>query len=493
MSIKKELTSGILITFISKYSNVLIQLIMGIILARLLSPSEFGVVAIITIFTNFFYLLTSAGINTAVIQTKDLDDESNSIIFNYTIIIGLILGLGFYYSSFLIAKFYENLVYIDFGKILIISIFFYSISCVPLAIIAKRRDFKKIAFIEISSNLISGIIGVILAYAGFSVYALIAKITIKAIVQFLMSFYYSKINIIPKINFEPLQKIYVYAGYDFAFKFLNYFTRNSDNLLIGKFLGPVSLGYYDKSYRFMLYPIQMLTHVITPVLHPILSDYQNDKRIIYTTYSKVVGILAIMGVPISIILFFSSNEVIIVLFGNQWVKSVPVFQILSLSIWIQMILSSSGSIFRSSGRTDLLFYSGVLSSITTVSGILIGVLFFKNLEALAVILVMAFTINFLQAYWIMYHYIFEKRMLELFQILLKPLIVGTVMIFSFLVFNINIEIMLMSLLYKFMLGGIAFIVTAVGIKEPITLRVFKEIKSLIINKIKKTKKHNGGK
>src|SRR5699024_11938811 len=151
------------------------------------------------------------------------------------------------------------------------------------------------------------------------------------------------------------------------------FSRNIYTILIGNFIGSGALGFYDRAYKLMLYPVQNLTHVITPVLHPVLSDYQNRTEVIYQAYEKLIKILSFLGVPISVFLFFAADEIIIILYGNQWVGSIPTFKILSISIMIQIVISSSGSIFQSTRRTELLFISGVLSTIFTIAGISAGV------------------------------------------------------------------------------------------------------------------------
>ena len=130
------------------------------------------------------------------------------------------------------------------------------------------------------------------------------------------------------------------------FNFINYFSRNADNILIGKFFSSSALGYYDKSYRLMMVPVQNLTHVITPVLMPVLSKFQDDKRMVVDAYSKVTKLLATIGFPLSVFLYFSASEIIYILYGAQWEQSIPIFKLLALTVGIQVVLSSTGSIFK---------------------------------------------------------------------------------------------------------------------------------------------------
>jgi PST family polysaccharide transporter len=188
---------------------------------------------------------------------------------------------------------------------------------------------------------------------------------------------------------------------------VNYFSRNLDNLLIGKFLGSAALGYYDKSYKLMLYPVQNLTHVITPVLHPILSVHQEDSDFIYQKYIGVVKILSLLGVFITAFSFYASEEIILILYGSQWKDSITSFRFLSLSIWAQMITSSTGSIFQSLGKTKYLFITGTISAVIIVSSIIIGILF-KDLNTVALCVAIAYNINMFTSFFILIRKGFRK-------------------------------------------------------------------------------------
>ena len=180
-----------------------------------------------------------------------------------------------------------------------------------------------------------------------------------------------------------LRKIFSYSAYQFLFNVINYFSRNLDKLLIGKHMSMSDLGYYEKSYRLMMLPLQNITQVITPVMHPIFSDFQDDKAKLASSYERIVRILSFIGLPMSVLLFFTAQEVTLIIFGNQWLPSVPVFRILSLSVGVQIILSSSGSIFQAAGDTRSLFICGVFSSTLNVAGMLIGIFYFGTLTAVA--------------------------------------------------------------------------------------------------------------
>jgi O-antigen/teichoic acid export membrane protein len=486
MSLKEELKVGIVINFIARYSNIVIQIFIGAILARLLSPEEFGVVAIIMVFITFFNLLADMGMGPAIIQNKSLTSKDNSTIFNFTIILGLFLSIFFYLFSYFLSNFYSNDEYITISKYLSLSVLFYSINIVPQAILKKDRRFKTLGLIQIIINLIIGIVTIYLAYLGFSYYSLIWQAILRSFILFILFFSYSGLKFKLVFSIAPIKSIFSFSFYQFLFNFINYFSRNLDNILIGKYLGTSALGYYDKAYKLMLYPVQNLTHVITPVLHPVLSNYQNDKDTIYYAYKKVVNILAILGVPISVFLFFAADEIILILYGSEWVDSIPAFKILAISIIIQIILSSSGSIFQATGRADLLFLSGALSAILNIAGISIGIFYKGSIEWVSIGITIAFSINFMQCYWIMYKYVFNRSFFEFFKILKNPLIIGIIMTIGFLVVKISVNNIFLSFIFKVFLGVVLFLIGAKLLNDPLVEHFINIIKTkLNINNRKK--------
>lgn len=446
-TVAKELKNGVIIIFITKYINIILQLGLGAILARLLTPAEYGIVAVVTVFITFFSLLSELGIGSAIIQKKEILEQDKSILLNVTIILGILLGLIFYYFSYFIANFYKNNIYISIGKLLSLLILLNTMLIVPQNILRREKRFKELGLIQIIAVFTSGIVAIYLAYNGWSYYSIIIQSIIAAFFQNIFSFYKTKINLIFKLNLNILKEIWKYSLYQFLFNFINYFSRNLDNILIGRYIGNSALGYYDKAYRLMLYPIGILTGTISSAIHPVLAKYQDDYDIIFSSYMKIVKMLSIIGFPLSVYLYFSSYEIINILYGSGWNETVPIFKILSLSVFIQLILSSSGSIFQATGKTNYLFYSGLLSAIVMVLAITLGILS-KDLEKIAYFLVIAFFINFIQAYYLMMKKVFKKPIKEFLKSLKSGVIIGSL---SLAVYLICIKFLNFSLVYNFIL------------------------------------------
>jgi len=419
---------GIFYTAISKYSGILITIGITAILARLLTPAEFGIVALVTVFIGFFNLLGNLGIGPAIVQTRDLTNNDIKSIFAFSGLMAFVLALIFFSSGGVISRFYDEPELIPVVRLLAISVFFNVLSIVPRALNKKELKFKEMGMVTVGVQALAGGLAIGMAFNGFSYYAIVFQNILTGLLLFGAFYYLYPVAINFKIRKEPLRRIAAFSSYQFAFNFINYFSRNLDNILIGKYLGNASLGFYNKSYTLMQLPVANLTHVITPVLHPVLARHQNDRKTIYTAYKKVVKILAGLGFPVSVFLYYSAPELILIMFGPQWDMSVPVFEILAFSVGIQVCLSSTGSIFQATNRTDLLFFSGALSAVFMVSGISYGVFIGESLEAVGYGLVVAFITSFFQGFYLLINRALGESFLFFLKIFILPLISSLILI-----------------------------------------------------------------
>ena len=392
-NISSKLRSGAIISFAARYADLFIQLGITALLSRLLSPSEFGVIAVVMVLVVFFAIFSEAGLGVAVVQEGNLSRDDISTLFNLSLLLGASLGLLFFFSGGVIASFYSNPVYKGIARWLSMTLFFSTLNIVPQALLRKRQRFALHGVLQITASALSGILAVIFALKGKSYYSLVYKSVFSSVLFFFLCAFAAKLPVSRVFLTGTVKRVASFSLFQFLFNFINYFSRNLDKLLVGRYLGMAPLGYYEKSYRLMMLPLQSFTFALSPILHPILAEYRDTPDAIYHAYLRISRLMAFVGFPLSVFLAYSSREIILIIFGQQWLESVPVFQILSFSVGIQMVLSLSGSIFQSAGRTDLLFVSGFLSAILMVSGTMLGIVY-HSLNILAWGLVAAFSINF---------------------------------------------------------------------------------------------------
>jgi len=469
ISIKK----AALVNAASKYLVILFGIIFNAILARIVTPNEFGVVAVMTVFTNFFGVFADMGIGTAVVQDKGLSEHDINHIFSFTLYIGMLLSIAFMGLSILISCFYKNNIYTPLGSMLCVSILFSAFNMVPNALLLKEKKFVSISIRTVLACITSSIIAIVLANSGWGCYALVMQSILNNGVIFAWNYMSTRLKFIPQIDFSSIDKIKRYSGFQFLFSCVNYFSRNLDNLLVSKYMGESILGYYDKAYKLTLYPTNNLTHVITPVLHPILSDHQTNQKYIYDKYIEILKLLSLMGIFIMPVCFFCRTEIILLIFGDQWVESISCFGYLALSIWAQMLASSSGSIFQSLGNTKLLFVQGIITSGLTVLCILFGVIS-GDILFLSKLVALAYNINFLIVFYILISKGFKYRFLLFLKHFYKDGIILLCMMAEGFAMKYFLNLDSMTVYARFVIKGILFLTLYC-----IFLRLFNQHKLLL--------------
>jgi len=428
--IKKQITSGVFYTAIAKYAGIIFSIIITGVLSRLLTPEDFGTIVPVTVLVSFFSILGDIGIGPAIIQNNEFTKDDHSSVFSFTVMMASILAIVFFSCSWLIASIYESDVFILLCQLLSCALFFYVINVVPNALLYRAKKFRFLAVRTLVVQLIAGTIAIVSAFMGVGLYALVIQSITSSILLFILSYRENPLKLrIRTINWQPLKKIRSFSTFQFLFNILNYFSVNLDKLIINKYLGTSQLGYYDKSYKLMQMPLQNIPYIITPVMHPIFSSMQNDLEKMRVYYSKVIRLLGFIGFPLSILLFFAGKDIIFILFGTQWEPSVPVFKLLALSVGFQIILSTSGSIFQSAGKTHLLFLCGLLSTATIVIAILTGIFFFQNLEAVGALLSCAYITNFFVAFSIMFCVLFRCGLVPFLKQIVSPIFLSVMLAF----------------------------------------------------------------
>lgn len=438
-TIKEEMVKGVMWSAVGKYSGVIVQLIITAVLARLITPEEFGVVAIATVLIAFLTIFSDLGLGAAIIQRQDFGKKEYDSIYAFSIYLGIFLSLVLFFSSPLIAAFYDSLPLKIICQLLSITLFFGSINMVPNAIISKQKRFKFIAQRTLFFQIISGILAIVAAFCGWGCYALLIPPILSSIGCFIVNYRQYPLHFNMALDLSPVRSVFSYSSFLLIFNVMNYFTRNLDKLIIGRFFSMQSLGYYDKSYHLMMLPLQQITHVITPVMHPVLTTLQNNYPQMARDYAKILKLLATIGFPLGVFLYFSATNLITIVYGAQWLPAVPVFKILTLSVPFQMLIATTGGIFQASGRTDWLFYAGGFHSCITIFGFLIAAFIFDSIKAMAWAFVITMNLQTILAIWIIYKLVLKQTLKPVSSYMLVPIVSGVVIALSLYALDIFVE------------------------------------------------------
>lgn len=406
---KVDLYRSILRSMVSRYAVYGVNLLSMMMLARIFTPQDYGTVAAIMVFFVFFQLMAEAGLGPAIINIDRLTEVDRNGLFGVTVLAGIVFAILFAALAPAFLLFYALPRVDEVVPYIAISLFFFAASIVPNALLLRDRAFYRIASASLVAELVSTSAAIGLSFLINPLHALAAKGSFSAASLFLVTWSFSgKTEFgrpIPGKKFSAIKPLLGFSAYQFGFNFINFFSRNLDNLLIGRYMGVTALGIYDKSYQLMKYPLMLLTFAMTPAIQPVIRKYAGDREKVEEIHRHFTFRLSLVGASAGLAIFLLADWIIFIALGNQWMEVVPIIRILAIAIPVQVVLSTSGSFFQAMNRPDLLFLSGALSAAVMITAIVIGVVA-RNIELLCWCLVGAFHINFVQAYYFLYKKVF---------------------------------------------------------------------------------------
>lgn len=372
MTLTKRTIKNVGWSGVSQAIRLLGQFAITAILARLLTPKDFGLIAMVVVFTNFVTVFRDFGLAAALIQREEPTEEHLSSMFWLNILTGLILALVLSALAPTIANFYHEDKLVLIIIVLASTFFTSSFGIVQNALFMKELNYKSIAIIWTLAVIISGAVAVILAYNGFGVWSLVYQQVVSSIFLGFLPWAFCKWK--PKFLFR-WRKIKELLGYGLhltGFNLVNYFSRNLDNLLIGKFLSSTSLGFYNFAYQLMTFPLNSISSTIGQVMFPSLSIIKNDKEKVRNAYLKATSYIAVVTFPLMLGLLAIAPQFIRVIFGAQWERSIFLVQILAIIGLIQSISTTVGWIFQSQGRTKIMFWWGIITTVILAGAFVLG-------------------------------------------------------------------------------------------------------------------------
>ncbi|NEO43868.1 MAG: MOP flippase family protein [Moorea sp. SIO4A3] len=377
MSLKQQAVSGVKWSTVSQVGRQVMQFVTAAILARLLSPSDFGLVGMATIVIGFIGLFKDLGTSAAVIHRKNVSNSLLSSIFWVNVIFGILSTLILFLLSPLVASFYQEPRLTSILKVLSLTFCISGISILQKAILERNLAFNALAKIEISAILSGSVVGIGAALLGFGVWSLVYQtLTLVTVTTALLLIFTPwKPELILRLS--ELKEVSTYSLNLTGFSIFNYFVRNVDYLLVGRFLGSQALGYYTLAYRLMLYPLQNISHVIARVMFPVFSKIQDDNAKFRNAYLKVISSIALVSFPIMGGIWVLAEPFILALFGSQWQPVILLLMILAPVGMIQSLETTIGTIYQAKGRTDWLlrweFGYGIGITITFLIGLQWGI------------------------------------------------------------------------------------------------------------------------
>jgi PST family polysaccharide transporter len=355
------------------FFQYLLRVISAAILARLLTPTDYGVFGMAAVVIAFMHTFADAGLGLATVQRKDLSETQVHNLFWFNFAAGLLLSLGCVLAAPHVSLFFRNEELLALLPVLGVGFLMTGVAVQPAALMRRQLQIRSLAIIELSSEVIGYATAVGMALTGFGFWALaghsLASSGARTLLLLLNTGYRPKL---PAPDLGTLNLIQ-FGGYLGAFSVVNYFARNLDNVLIGRVLGAEDLGFYTRAYFLMTLPTLIVTSPFSEVMLPSLSALQVDRARFSQAYRKAVAIVAFLAFPIAFGLIVTANGTVRLVFGQTWLSVVPLLQLLGVAAAVQPVVSTSGWLYGALGRGREMFFVGLVFSVVTVSSFVIGI------------------------------------------------------------------------------------------------------------------------
>lgn len=393
-SLTSRTIGGLLWISSGALAHAVLSMIVMIVQARLLSPTEFGIVGAAMIVIGFSQIFSQLGIGPAIVQRIDLALVHLRVGFTVSVLLGVLAGVVFFVSAPYLARFFQMAALQPVVEVLSLVFPITGLSVVGQALLQRSMQFKKLALIDLFSYALGfGAIGIGLALAGWGVWALVAAQIGQVLCSTAIILVLHPEAIGIRYERTALRQLVNYGfGFSLA-RIANYTATQADNLVVGKWMGPAALGVYGRAYQFLMMPATQIGTVADKVLFPAMASVQDDQARLSRAFITGVAVIAMMTLPLSGLLIVLAPEIIRVLLGPKWMAVVPPFQVLAAVLVFRTSYKMSDSLARSTGAVYRRAWRQWVYAGAVFSGAWIG--HFWGLSGVAWGVGMAILLNFL--------------------------------------------------------------------------------------------------
>lgn len=365
-SLKKQAVSGILWSAVERFSVQGIQFLIMIIMARLLSPKDYGLIGMLTVFIAVAQSLIDSGFSQALIRKQNRTEIDNSTVFYFNIVVGFALYSLFYTIAPLVAQFYQTPELTLLMRVICISIIFNSFAVVQRALLTIKIDFKTQAKATLTAAVLSGIVGISMAYSGMGVWSIagqqLTNLGVNTVLLWLLTGW------IPSKHFswQSFQELFAFGSKLLCSGLLDTLYRNMYLIVIGKVFSASNLGYYTRAQQFSDLPATNLTGILQRVTYPVLCKIQNDNERLSVAYRRFLRVSAFIIFPIMLGISALATPIVLLLLKEQWLFSATLLQIICFAMMWYPIHAINLNLLQVKGRSDLFLRLEIIKKIIAV-------------------------------------------------------------------------------------------------------------------------------
>lgn len=446
-SLKSKTINGIAWSAFDKFAVQGIQFVIGIILARLLIPSDYGLIGMLTIFISISQIFIDSGFSKALIQKKDRKDEDYYTVFYFNLVVSLLLYLILFISAPYIASFYNEPDLLLVTRILALVLILNAFSVVQIAKYTIDLDFGTMAKINLLSIVLSGLLGIFLAYSGFGVWALVTQTLVKSLLAALIYLILDKWKIKFIFSLTSFRELFNFGSKLLGAGLIGTFFQNIYAISIGKIFNATDLGYYTRGNQFADFTAGSITSIIQNVSFPLLSSLREDRAKFISTYSKLLRYTGFLTFPIMTLFAILAKPFIIILLTEKWISVVPLLQWMCFARIFTPVSALNMSVLNAIGRSDLYLKLDILKVPIMLFMLIITIPF--GIEAIVIgHFITSFVSYFINAYFPGKFFNFGafRQIKDSFKIVLATLFMAVSVII--------LSNLLSSDIWKLVLGGI---------------------------------------
>lgn len=348
-----KVTRSVMWSAVERFSTVGIQFILNIVIARILLPSDYGLIGMLTIFLSISQCLIDSGFSSALIQSKNRNDSDFGTVFIFNIIISISIYAVLYLAAPAISRFYQQAILVKVLRIVGLNLIISSLSNVQKSILTINMDFKRQSFVTIPSAIISGFVGLILAYSGFGVWSLVAQTLTNGFIQTFLFWMLTAERFKIVFDINSFKRLGGFGVKLMLSGLLHTAYTNLYGLFIGKKYNAEDLGYYSRAEQFSVFPASILTDIVTRVAFPMLCQKQDNKVELSMAYTSFIKSSCFIMFPLMVGLAVLSKPLVVLLLTEKWASISVLLSILAFDSIFTPINRLNLQLLQAVGRSDL--------------------------------------------------------------------------------------------------------------------------------------------
>ena len=364
---------GTAITLLGQWSGFVVQALSTVVLARLLTPEDYGIVAGVLVLTGLAELLKDLGLGAATVQRQDLTARQLNSLFWVNTGLGGVIAAAVVASAPLVADFYDSPESLHVTMVLAVPFLFSGISVQHQALLSRTMQFRGLATIDLTSRAAGLCVAIAMAALGAGYWALVAAPIVAAILRCVQLWWTCAWRPSHPGWAPDMRSLLGFGGWTSAFGIINYVARNADNALIGRQWGAVELGIYSRAYQLLLLPLQQINAPVSRVALPTLSRLQDQPDRYRKYYQTAMTAVAYVALPAVALMAVLATEIVLVMLGEQWLEAAPIFQVLAAAGLAQTLGHPNGWLYQTTGHVRQQAVWGLISRSIMVVAFAFGV------------------------------------------------------------------------------------------------------------------------